>query len=126
VPGKQAKYKAQVVAVAEAYAAARVAVTNGIDYCRLAIGVLKPVLGTRWTTQWQAAGFSEPSLALPRDPVPMLIHFRQYFGSNPTREVAAINITAARAQLTDDGHSTGRGSGGGGSRSANRTEGGPR
>jgi hypothetical protein len=63
---------------------------------------LKPVLGTRWTTQWQAAGFSAPSLALPQDPVPMLIGFREYFKANAAKEVAPINLTAARAQLLVD------------------------
>jgi hypothetical protein len=102
IPGKHARYTAQVVAVADAYAAVRVAVGAGREYCRLAIGVLKSVLGTRWNTQWQAAGFTTPSLALPDDPVPMLLGFREYFKANPAKEVAPINVTAARAQLLVD------------------------
>jgi len=99
VPGKQAKYVAQKLAVKAANDAARAAVHNGREYCRLAIGVLKPTLGNRWNTQWNAAGFAVPSLAIPNDPVPMLIRFREYFNANPAREVAVLNVTAARAQL---------------------------
>lgn len=99
VPGKQAKHAAQKAAVKLAYSAASAAREAGIEYCRLAIGVLKPVLGNRWNTQWNAAGFIAPSLALPKDPVPMLVQFREYFNANPAREVVAINITSARAQL---------------------------
>ena len=99
VPGKQAKHAAQKLAVKAANDAARAAAHNGREYCRLAIGVLKPVLGNRWTTLWNAAGFVAPSLAVPRDPVPMLIRFREYFNANAAREVVALNVTAARAQL---------------------------
>jgi hypothetical protein len=64
IPGKQAKYAAQKLAVKAANEAARAAAHDGREYCRLAIGVLKPVLGNRWNTQWNAAGFVAPSLAL--------------------------------------------------------------
>ena len=99
VQGKQAKHAAQKPVVKLAYANQAAAIKAGIEYCRLAIGALKPVFGPRWNTQWSSAGFIQPSLALPRDPVPMLIQFREYFNANPTREVAAFDVTSARAQL---------------------------
>lgn len=99
VPGKQSQYAAQKLVVKQAVTGRVNAVKAGIEYCRLAIGVLKSVLGPRWNAQWYAAGFVAPSLALTRDPVPMLVQFREYFNANPAREVATINVTSARAQL---------------------------
>jgi hypothetical protein len=55
VPGKQAKHAAQRLAVKTANDAARAAVHNGREFCRLAIGVLKPTLGNRWNSLWSAA-----------------------------------------------------------------------
>ena len=99
VPGKQAKYGAHLMIVKTAYQVKDDAIANGRVFCQVAIGLLKPVLGTRWNTAWQAAGFHLPSLKVPRIPTAMLTSFRNYFGSNPTRENAAANITAARAEL---------------------------
>jgi hypothetical protein len=99
IPGKQDKYAAQKAVVSAKFAAARVAKEAGRAYCLAALGVLRPVLGNRWNAQWNAAGFVTPSLAVPRrDPVVMLIRFRQYFNANPAQEVAARSVTAAIAQ----------------------------
>ena len=98
VPGKQTRYTAQVVAVKNAHTAKRAAIAAGREFCRLAINVLRPVLGNRWNTAWQAAGFHQPSLALPLQPLAMLTGFRGYFAENPTRENASLGVTAVLAQ----------------------------
>jgi hypothetical protein len=99
VPGKQASYVAQKAIVSAAYAAGRAEVKAARSFCQLAIDVLAPALGARWNAQWNAVGFTAPSLAVPREPVAMLIALREYFKSNPAREVAVLNITATEAQL---------------------------
>lgn len=99
VPGKQARHAAQKLVVKLAYASAAKAKRAGIEFCRLSIGVLKSFLGNRWNSQWNAAGFIQPTLALPVDPVPMLVQLREYFNANPDREVVALKITAVEAQL---------------------------
>jgi hypothetical protein len=99
IPGKQDKYAAQKAVVSAAFAASRAAKEAGRAYCFAALGVLRPVLGNRWNSRWNAAGFVTPSLAVPRrDPLVMLIRFRQYFNANPVQEVTARNVTAAIAQ----------------------------
>jgi hypothetical protein len=98
VPGKQDLLNAARAAVTTAYANAGNAVKAGREYCRLGLALLKPTLGTRHNALWTNAGFLTPSLALPNDPVPMLMAFRQYFVANPTKENAPTNITAANAQ----------------------------
>jgi hypothetical protein len=98
IPGKQAKYAAQVVAVKDAHAAKREAIAQGREFCRAAINVLRPVLGNEWNTAWQAAGFHQPSLALPTQPVAMLTQFRAYFGTHAAQENAAMGVTAAAAE----------------------------
>jgi hypothetical protein len=106
IPGKQTKLDAQIVAAVAATTARHVAIDEGREFCRLVIGILKPVLGSRWNTAWNAAGFTQPSLALPRNPAAMLAQFRGYFAANPARENAALNVTAARAQTLADAIST--------------------
>ena len=102
VPGKQALYAAQKVAVKEAYAARNVAITAGREFCRLAINLLRPVLGNQWNTAWQAAGFHLPSLALPSQPVALLGALRAYFGTHAAHENALAGITAAAAEAAAD------------------------
>ena len=98
VPGKLARYAAQVVAVKDAHAAKREAIDAGREFCRLAINLLRPVLGNEWNTAWQAAGFHLPSLRLPAQPAALLTTLRAYFAANPTRENSTAGITAAAAE----------------------------
>jgi hypothetical protein len=102
VLGKQARYAAQIVAVKDAHAAKRDAIRDGREFCRLAINLLRPVLGNEWNTAWQAAGFHLSSLRLPAQPVALLTALRAYFGANPTRENAAAGITATAAEAAAD------------------------
>ena len=99
-PGAQAAYAAQKAVVADAYRVGAIALKAGREFCRVAISILKTVLGTRWNAQWNAAGFTAPTLAVPLDPVPMLIRFREYLNANPSREIAALGVTAVIAQQT--------------------------
>ena len=99
IPGKQAQYAAHLTVVANAYAAGRVAVDAGRKFCQLAVSILKPVLGNQWNAQWIAAGFTAPSLEVPRDPVALLHFLRAYFNANPGREVTALEVSAATAQF---------------------------
>jgi hypothetical protein len=98
VPGIQALYAAQIVTVKDSYAEKNAAIRAGREFCRLAISLLRPVLGNEWNTAWQAAGFHQPSLALPIQPVAMLTSFRAYFSANPARENAQAGITGAAAE----------------------------
>jgi hypothetical protein len=100
VPGAQAAYVAQKAVVGEAYRVGAIAVKAGREFCRIAISVLKPTLGTRWNSQWNAAGFTSPTLAVPAEPVPVLIRFREYLNAHPDREIPALGVTAAAAQQT--------------------------
>src|SRR5687767_2818120 len=97
--GKQRELNERLSAVSAAYEAQRTAVQNGVDYCSAAIGVLRISLGKRWNARWQAAGFTTGSLEVTSDPGPMLVEFRNYFRDHPDKEVAPINVTAARAEL---------------------------
>lgn len=99
VPGKQAQYAAQLVAVKAAYAEKNVAIRDGREFCRLAISLLRPVLGNEWNTAWQAAGFHQPSLALPAQPVAMLTALRAHFATNPAHENGQANVTAVEAEF---------------------------
>lgn len=98
VPGKQALLNTRNQTVKSAYAASRLAVRAGREYCRLGVALLKPVLGVKHNGTWEAAGFLTPSLAMPQNPSAMLIEFRHYFEANPAQENAASGITSAQAQ----------------------------
>ncbi len=103
IPGKQAQYSAQLVAVKAAYAAKNAPIHAGREFCRLAINLLRPVLGNEWNTAWQAAGFHLPSLALPAQPAAMLTALRSYFSANPAHENSQAGVTAAAAEAAAAG-----------------------
>lgn len=98
VPGKQAVFNAKKEALKTANAAANAARIAGRDFCRQAVNLLKPVLGTTYNSNWEVAGFLGGSLEVPRHPVPMLLQVRQYFERFPARENAPLNLTAVQAQ----------------------------
>jgi hypothetical protein len=78
-----------------ASAASRSAESNSRAFCGSAVGVLKNYLGKQWNSQWQAAGFTTGSLAIPDDTLPMLGELRAYLVANPGHENAPLSITAA-------------------------------
>jgi hypothetical protein len=73
---------------------------------RACINVLKPRLGDQWNNQWQTAGFTDSSIAVPDNPLALLQQLRSYFAAHPTHEVSEVNATAtqceASAQLVSD------------------------
>ena len=75
-PGKQGLWNGAKAAKLTAAAASRTAESNARAYCGKAVGVLKNYLGTQWNGQWAAAGFTNASLRIPDDPVPMLGELR--------------------------------------------------
>jgi hypothetical protein len=79
---------------------------NGRTLARTCIGVLKPRLGDQWNNDWQTAGFTDGSLAIPENPLPLLQQIAAYFVANPTHEVASLNATAAACTGAADAIST--------------------
>jgi len=79
---------------------------NGRAVARTCIGVLKPRLGDQWNNQWQTAGFTDGSLAIPENPLPLLQQISAYFAANPTHEVASLNATAAACTAAAEAIST--------------------
>jgi hypothetical protein len=98
-PGLQMELNAQLRAVKVAYETVRATTAAGQEFCRSGIGLLKGVLGTSYNSAWQNAGFLARTLRVPRNPVTMLIEFRQYLTANPANENAAAGVTAERAQM---------------------------
>ncbi|HEX8078312.1 MAG TPA: hypothetical protein VF511_10900 [Chthoniobacterales bacterium] len=79
---------------------------NGRTIARTCIGVLKPRLGDQWNNQWQTAGFTDGSLAIPENPLALLQQISSYFAANPTHEVASLNATAAACTTAANAIST--------------------
>jgi len=98
IPGAQAQLGAHLVILKDAYQERREAVKNGREFCQLAIALLKPALGKTWNTAWQAAGFTQSSLAVPREPIAMLTNLRAFLGTNPALENPLAQITATHAE----------------------------
>lgn len=73
---------------------------NARVYARTCLHTLMPVLGESWNSQWNAAGFTGGSLAVPTNPLTLLLQLRDYFGANPTREttVQGVACTAAACE----------------------------
>src|SRR5688572_3681781 len=95
--GKQAALNAARAAVVAVRATRRNAIAAGRKFCADAIDNLKPHLGRSWSPSWVAAGFSTGSLALPRNPLPMLVELRAYFQAHADHEDIADGVTAAQA-----------------------------
>jgi hypothetical protein len=95
--GKQGAFNQKRIAVTNAVDARRAAVQQGRDFNAKAVNHLKTFLGFRWNPRWQAVGFNNGSIALPYDPLPLLLKVRPYFIANAAHELASENITAAQA-----------------------------
>ncbi|MCX6899827.1 MAG: hypothetical protein NT105_14150 [Verrucomicrobia bacterium] len=73
--------------------------------------VLSQFLGTRWSTAWEPTGFPDLSTAVPSTQekrMNLCASLKIYFTANPTREVAAMGVTAALADERFDALSDGR------------------
>jgi hypothetical protein len=80
------------------------ALSNGRQLAIACVGTLKPVLGQEWCSAWPAAGFSDCALAVPTNPMVLLLQLRAFYAANPTREVAnvrgiAFTATACEAAM---------------------------
>jgi hypothetical protein len=76
----------------------RAAVAAGREFVAQAVDTLKKPLGRRWNTRWAAVGFTSGSLRLSTDPLPGLGFLAEYLRAHSEREVAAQDLTAAKAE----------------------------
>ena len=70
-------------------------------FALLAKDILKPTFGGEFSESWTVVGFTE-SLVVPmnvNELIFLLERMATFFTAYPTREIAALDITAARAQL---------------------------
>ena len=83
-------------------AALRTACSNARVYARTCLRTLMPVLGESWNSQWSTAGFTGGSLAVPANPLTLLLQLRDYYGLNPAREttVQGVACTAVACEAT--------------------------
>jgi hypothetical protein len=95
--GKQGAFNQRRIAVTTAANLRRAAVQQGRDFNAKAVNHLKMFLGRFWNMLWQSIGFTNGSIALPYDPMPLLLKLRPHLIANPTHELAAEGITAANA-----------------------------
>ena len=80
----------------------RLAVSNSRGFLMTGRDLLKPVLGGKASTAWAETGFTNQSLAVPTadDQLQaMLDKMQTYLTTNPTRENAPANFTAARGGI---------------------------
>jgi len=95
--GRQGAFNQRRIAVTAAATARRAAVQAARDFNARAVNHLKTFLGRRWNPLWQSVGFTNGSIALPYDPMPLLLKLRPHLIANPAHELAAENLTAAEA-----------------------------
>ena len=108
VPGSKALWNAAQANKSAATAALRTAQSNARLYVRTCIRSLFPVLGENWNADWNAAGFTEGSLAVPANPLTMLQQMRAYYAAHPAHEavVQTVNCNGATCEATAQGIST--------------------
>jgi hypothetical protein len=90
VPGLKDKWNIAKAAKTAATGAFNTAKRNGRTLARACMGVLRPRLGESWNSQWQIAGFTNGSLAVPDNPMTLLQQFRAYFAANPSHEKSGL------------------------------------
>ena len=97
VPGLKALWNAAKANKTAKTAVLRTAESNGRTLAMTCIGTLKPVLGQQWNSNWNAAGFTDGSIAVPVNPMVKLQQLRAYYAANPGRETANVNGIACTA-----------------------------
>ncbi len=102
VPGFKALWNAAQTNKSAKTAAFRTVCSNARLFVRTCIRSLFPVLGESWNANWNAAGFTGGSLAVPTNPLTLLQQMRAYYIANPTREstVQGVACTAAACEAT--------------------------
>ncbi len=105
VPGFKSLWNAAQTNKSAKTAALRTAQSNARVYVRTCIRSLFPVLGESWSADWNAAGFTGGSLAVPANPLTLLQQMRAYYVANPAREsvVQGIQCNAATCEATAQG-----------------------
>jgi hypothetical protein len=110
-PGLKALWNVAQANKSAKTAAFRTVCSNSRLYVRTCIRTLFPVLGESWNAQWNAAGFTGGSLAVPANPLTLLQQLRAYYAANPASEctMQGVACTAtnceATAQLISDAES---------------------
>jgi hypothetical protein len=106
VPGLKALWNAAKEAKTATSGLFRSAKSDGRALAKACVNVLKPRLGDAWNNAWQAAGFTDGSLAIPENPMTLLQQFRAYFAAKPAHErpdiAPGINATAAACEAAAD------------------------
>jgi len=97
VPGAKTNWNMAKAARTAATASLRTALSNGRKLVAACISSLKPVLGSQWNSAWNAAGFTDGSLAVPANPMTLLQQFRGYYVANPAHQIANLNGFACTA-----------------------------
>lgn len=97
-------YQAARTGKASAYAALDAAKAVAREFCTKARDVLRPFLGTNWSTLWVEAGFKNASLAIPESSAELaelMRSLRQYFINHSSHQnpVALITDALAAAHL---------------------------
>lgn len=105
VAGFKAAWNVAQTNKSSATAKFRTAQSNARVYVRTCIRSLFPVLGESWNADWNAAGFTGGSLAVPVNPMTLLQQMRAYYVANPAHEsvVQGINCNAATCESTAQG-----------------------
>jgi hypothetical protein len=96
--GALARFDMAKAATAAAYDANHGSIEAGRAFAMKAVGILKNTLGTRWNSRWQAAGFAGGSLAIPKNPLPVIIGLAAYLRANPAHGSVQFDVTAAAAE----------------------------
>jgi hypothetical protein len=102
VPGFKAAWNAAQASKSAQTAAFRTVCSNARLFVRTCIRSLFPVLGESWNAQWNAAGFTGGSLAVPGNPMTQLQQLRAYYAAHPAHEVTVQGVacTAAGCEAT--------------------------
>ena len=103
VPGLKDKWNIAKAAKVSGTSGFRSAKSNGRALARACIGVLKPSLGDQWNNAWQAAGFTNHSIAVPGNALALLQQLRSYFAANPAKEVPSLTPFPATAAACEAG-----------------------
>jgi hypothetical protein len=101
-PGFKAAWNVAQANKSAQTAAFRNVCSNARLYVRTCIRSLFPVLGESWNAQWNAAGFTGGSLAVPTNPLSLLQQMRAYYAAHPAHEstVQGVSCSAVTCEAT--------------------------
>jgi hypothetical protein len=97
VPGLKALWNIAQGEKSAKTAALRIVCSNARVFARTCIRTLMPILGEQWNAQWNAAGFTGGSLAVPGNPLALLQQLRAFYAANPAREIPDLQGVACTA-----------------------------